>query len=384
MQVAEAADERIGIALDHWAPRFLANGVDAGDFKEVTARIPNWDAWCGAWSACAGVHEALGRAALSDGYGYSAGEHLTRAALYFHFAKFLFVHDRSQMRAAHVRAIECRRDALPWLMPPGERIEMPYAGGHLAGILRKPLLAARAPVVVMAMGLDSAKEEMHAYESAFLARGLATLAFDGPGQGEGEYAFALRGDYEVPVAAVLDWVDTRSDLDTARVGMWGVSLGGYYAARAAAFDARIKACVSLSGPYDWADGFDARNALTREAFRVRAHCRTMEDAREAARRHSLAGVATRIRCPIFIVAGGSDALIPPAHAQRLAAEVAGPVELLIVEGGNHVVNNLPYRYRPQTADWLANQLKRGAYRSRPIAPKSNAMPAKRINGSQGS
>ena len=88
--------------------------------------------------------------------------------------------------------------------------------------------------------------------SHFSARGIATLVFDGPGQGEGEYDFAIRGDYEVAVKAVVDFVETRGDLDTARIGLWGVSLGGYYAPRAAAFEKRIKACIALGGPFDWA------------------------------------------------------------------------------------------------------------------------------------
>jgi 2,6-dihydroxypseudooxynicotine hydrolase len=345
------------VALTHWAPRFIANGVDANDLRDLASAIGRWDEWCAAWSARAAQHEALGRAAAAAGYTLSAGEHLTRAALYFHFAKFLFMHDRPAMRRAHARAVECRRDALPWLQPPGERIELPYLDGRLAGILRRPAGAARPPVVLMAMGLDSAKEEMHAYESTFLARGVATFAFDGPGQGEGEYEFALRGDYEVPVAAVLEWLDTRDDLDRERVAMWGVSLGGYYAPRAAAFHPRLRACIALSGPYDWADGFDARNPLTREAFRIRARCATIDDARAAARTHSLAGVASRIRCPLLVIAGERDALCPPAHARRLAAEASGPVELLLVAEGNHVANNRPYRYRPQSADWLAAQLR---------------------------
>jgi 2,6-dihydroxypseudooxynicotine hydrolase len=82
----------------------------------------------------------------------------------------------------------------------------------------------------MAMGLDSSKEEMDSYESLFLNRGLATLTFDGPGQGEGEYDFAIRHDYEVPVGAVFDWLETRTDIDSGNAGLWGVSLGGYYAA----------------------------------------------------------------------------------------------------------------------------------------------------------
>jgi 2,6-dihydroxypseudooxynicotine hydrolase len=302
------------------------------------------------------VHERLAREALTAGHRRSAGEHFTRAGVCYHFAKFLFVHDLAAMRAAHVAAVACRQRALPLLDPPGERVEIPYDGRFLAAILRKPAGVARPPLVVMAMGLDSAKEEMDAYERTFLARGLATLAFDGPGQGEAEYDFPIRGDYEVPVARVLDWVERRDDLDPARIALWGVSLGGYYAARAAAFDRRIKACVALSGPYDWAEGFDSRNELTREAFRVRSRCATMEEAKAKARTLSLAGVANSIRCPIMIVAGELDRLTPASEARRLAAEVAGPCALLVVPGGTHVANNRAYAYRPQTADWLAARL----------------------------
>ena len=76
----------------------------------------------------------------------------------------------------------------------------------------------------MCMGLDSAKEEMDDYENRFLARGLATLAFDGPGQGEAEYDFAICPEYEKPAKAVVDFVETRSDLDAGALGIWGVSL----------------------------------------------------------------------------------------------------------------------------------------------------------------
>ena len=67
-------------------------------------------------------------------------------------------------------------------------------------------------------------------------------------------------------------------------------------------------------------------------------------------------MASRIACPRFVVAGKRDRIIPWQDAERLAREVAGPVELLVIEDGNHVANNRPYRYRPQTADWMAERL----------------------------
>ncbi len=356
MPPANGSDARVKAAISHWAPRFVANGVNLTDFEEVTGSISSWDDWCRAWSARAAVHESLGRDALAGKKFITAAEHLSRAAVTYHFAKFLFVQDVPQMRDAHLKAVECRRLALPFLDPPGERVEIPYEGKRLFGILRKPNGVARPPVVVMAMGLDSAKEEMDAYERTFLERGVATLAFDGPGQGEGEYDFAIRGDYEVAVKAVIDHIETRRDLDADRVGMWGVSLGGYYAPRAAAFEPRVKACIALSGPYDFSEHWNDLPELTREAFRVRSHCATPEEARARAATLSLREVASRIACPIFIMTGKLDRIIPWQHAERLAREVKGPVELLIIEDGNHVANNRGYRYRPQTADWMAEQL----------------------------
>jgi 2,6-dihydroxypseudooxynicotine hydrolase len=106
-------------------------------------------------------------------------------------------------------------------------------------------------VLIMVPGLDSAKEELEAYELPFLARGMATLLVDGPGQGEAEYDLPIRGDYEAPVRSMVDWVAGRADLDAGRIGLWDVSLGGYYAPRAAAYEKRIAACIGLAGPYDW-------------------------------------------------------------------------------------------------------------------------------------
>ena len=349
-------DARVQSAIAHWAPRFVSNGVPLTDFEEVTSGVERWEDWCRAWSARAAVHEELGRKSLADGYRLSAGEHLTRAAVCYHFSKFVFVVDYEQMKAAHRKAVECRNLALPLIDPPGERVQIPYEGKHLAGILRKPAGAARPPVVVMCMGLDSTKEEMDTNETVFLARGMATLTFDGPGQGEGEYDFAIRGDYEVPVKAVLDFIGTRGDLDAARVGLWGVSLGGYYAPRAAAFEKRIKACIALSGPFEWVEYFDQLPELTRNTFQVRSRSRTMAEARDRAATLTLRDVAKNITCPLFVVAGKQDRIVPWQEGERLAAAASGPVVRCFIDDGNHVANNRVYRYRSQSADWMARQL----------------------------
>lgn len=350
-------DKRVATAIEHWAPRFVSNGVSLADFEDVTRHLSSWDDWCRAWSERAQVHEELGRETLAKGHLLSAGEHLDRAAIYYHFAKFLFVHDLEQMRAAHLKAVECKQLALPYLRPPGERVVIPFGEDVITGILRKPSGATCPPILLMAPGLDSTKEELEAYETPFLDRGIATLAFDGPGQGEAEYRQPIRGDYEIAVTAIVDWLcQARADVDITRIGMWGVSLGGYYAPRAVAFEKRIRACVSISGPFDWFEIWDRIPGLTRDAFRVRSHVDTDAQAREHARTLTLKECARNITCPLFIVAGRQDPLVPWQDGERIASEAGGPVRLLMVEDGSHNANNRPYRYRTQSADWMAEQL----------------------------
>jgi 2,6-dihydroxypseudooxynicotine hydrolase len=351
-----SSDPQVKAAIAHWGPRFVTNGVVLTDFEELTGALQRYDDWCRVWSQRAGHHETLGREALARGHRLTAAECLQRAGVYYHFASFLFVHDMPQMKTAHLKGVACRQAALPHLRPPGERVEIPYEGKALAGILRKPPGYDRPPVVVMAVGLDSTKEEGEAYENPFLARGIATLIFDGPGQGEGQYDFAIRGDYEAAVKAVIDYVETRRDLDATRIGMWGVSLGGYYAPRAAAFEKRIKACIALGGPFDWAAAWDGLPELTREAFRVRSHCKTQAEARENAKTLSLVGIAQNITCPIFIVNGRNDRIVPAADAERLAREVKGKATLMMIEDGNHIATNRAYRWRSQSADWMKEML----------------------------
>jgi len=223
-------------------------------------------------------------------------------------------------------------------------------------VLREPPGDGPHPVMIMIPGLDSAKEELRSTEDLFTERGLATFSVDGPGQGEAEYDLAIRGDWEVPGTAIIDRLSREPSLDAGRVGVWGVSLGGYYAPRVASGDDRVRACVALAGPFSFADHWDARPILTREAFRVRSKSPDMATARQVAAQLTLAGRAGRIRCPLLAVMGKLDRLIPWQDAARLVDEAAGPAELLLLDQGNHGCANLAPFHRYRTADWAARQL----------------------------
>jgi dienelactone hydrolase len=349
-------DERVAMAISHWAPRFTTNGVTVGDFERITSGLQSWDDWCAAWSAVAAEHEDLGRDALAGGREMSAGAHLSQAAVYYHFAKFLLVNDLAQMREAHGNAVRCLTEALPYLDPPGRRVEIPFDGSAITAILREPHGRGPHAVMIMIPGLDSTKEELRSTEELFLDRGIATFSVDGPGQGEAEYDLAIRADWEVPGGAIIDYLITEPSLDPGRIGVWGVSLGGYYAPRVASGDPRVQACIALAGPFTFADNWDNLPILTREAFRVRSKSPDLETARARAAELTLAGRADGIRCPLLAVMGKLDRLIPWQQAERLVSEAGGEAELLLLKQGNHGCANLAPFHRYRTADWAAEKL----------------------------
>jgi 2,6-dihydroxypseudooxynicotine hydrolase len=242
-----------------------------------------------------------------------------------------------------------------YLAPDAERIEVPLDGGAMVGNLRRPAGAERPPLVVLVPGLDSTKEEFFRLENVFLERGMATLSNDGPGQGEAGYELPIRADYDVAVTTLLDALDGRTDVDLDRVGLLGVSLGGYYAPRVLAFEPRVKAGVALSGPYRFSDLWDDIPPQTRETFTAKSFAGDEAEGRARAAELDLDGVAERIRQPFLAITGRLDRLIPWEQSERAAREAPGGI-FVLHDDGNHGCANIPYKTRPLAADWLREQL----------------------------
>jgi pimeloyl-ACP methyl ester carboxylesterase len=348
-------DADIDAAISHWAPRFTTQGVDPNDFRRVTGALEHWAEWLDGWCANGDMHAALAAEAESRGRSLTAGQAWLRAALSYHFAKFVWVLDMDRHRAATDKSVAALLRAHRFLDPTAERIEVPFEGTRLVGNLRRPTAVERPGLVLLLPGLDSTKEEFFNWENVFLQRGMATFSLDGPGQGETGYHLPLRPDYEVASAAAIDALWQRQDLDPDRLGVVGVSMGGYYAARAAAFDPRIRAAVTIGGPYESGSRFDTRPEISRAAFIQYSLADTPEQAREIAHRMTLEGVLGNLAQPLLVIFGRQDRLVPYEQAERVVRE-APHAELVMYEEGNHVCNNLPYLYQPLAGDWMAERL----------------------------
>jgi 2,6-dihydroxypseudooxynicotine hydrolase len=339
----------------HWIPRFVAAGVDYGDLQGLLERIDTWDVWCQEWSAAALVHEQLGLDALAERRFFTAGQALGRAAAYYHFAGFRFYVDMAQKEAADAKAWTCYAKAAPHFQPPAERLLVPFAGTHLVGYLRLPAGRLRSPYVVIIAGMDSRKEEFHALENEFLARGMATVSYDGPGQGETWKNVKARFDDEKAVIAIIDHLTSRPELDSSRIGVYGWAMGGYFAPRAAAADSRVRACVSMPVRYGL-EAWDSLGSMQTDAYRYLFGRVSFDEGRRIGAAFTLQGILPRVQCPYLIVHGDKGDTVDRAVAERAAKEAGGGAKLVVFEDGDHLCINVRFKSWPLVTDWFSTHL----------------------------
>jgi 2,6-dihydroxypseudooxynicotine hydrolase len=351
------SDPQADLIFSHFIPRYEATGVDPNDLRKLMRSITRWEDWCRIWSEEGARHERLAEAATAQGRALTAAEAYVRASIYYHYGKHLFAAQADEFRRAHDAMLRCHTAGVTKLPNPAERVEFPFRGVAMPGWLRRPVGVERPPVAVILPGLDACKEELHAWAEAFVDRGTAALTLDGPGQGETSFHLPTTHEWGAVLGAVIDVLEKRSDVDGSRVGVVGQSLGAIYAPLAAAGEPRLKACIANCGPYDWGAVLPKMPAVSQEVFRVRSHAKSMDEAHALAKKITLEGQAERITCPLLVVFGAGDRLVPPSEGERLVKAVSGPSQLVVYEEGNHVCFNISYKFRPLTGDWMAEQLR---------------------------
>jgi len=314
--------------------------VALGEIDEVCGRLrarqDEPDAWREEWSALGARLEQSAERAEADGRRASAGNLFLRAGMYY-FTAERFIVPGPGKRAMGQKAIDCQTRGILRRYPNVERVEVPYEGRMLPALFMKaPGAAGRAPTMVAFDGLDNCKEMSVLFNGLeFAARGWHTLAIDGPGQGESLRLrdIRTRPDYEVAGTAAYEWIAARPEVDPKRVAVMGYSFGGYYAPRIVAFEKRYCACVAFGAMHwsmeTWVDGI--RRAVRTDAkASAQSHfqvpwafgARDLDEAVEMAKRFSLAGIAGRIECPLLVVHGENDRIVPLDSAKQLY-EAAG-------------------------------------------------------------
>jgi dienelactone hydrolase len=337
-------------------------GAEIGEINRIGLRLREHvgddKAWFREWAREAAVVEAAGRAHLTAGRKATAASYLLRAANYYHVGE-RFLQPKSEGLDAYRRGVECFRDAARNLTRPRiEHVEIPFEGTSLPALLvhAEPQPGAkpgRAPAMVFFDGFDITKEIQYFKGVPDLAaRGIACLIVDGPGNGESVRfrGLYLRHDTESYASAAYDYLAARPEIDPKRIGVMAISLGGYYAPRAAAFEQRFACCLAWGAQWDywqvWKERFDKLDAGNSLSLSVPWRhllwifdVDTREEAMKRLEGFRLDGVVQRITCPFLLVHGEGDEQIPLQIAQKCFDAVGAKNKTLKVfsreEGGYH-------------------------------------------------
>lgn len=331
-------------------------------FRETWAKMA--DKLCG----LAEEDEAAGRL-------FSAGEKYNRASTYYLTCERLQAHGAPGREALYQRVLQTFARGIELAKENCERVEIPYEGAHISGLLvRAEGVDGPAPILLQVNGLDSTKEMKYRVGlPAWLAkRGVSSLIIDQPGTGEALrlHNLTARYDSEHWASRVVDWLETRSDVDAKRIGMEGVSLGGYYCPRAVAFEPRFACGVVWGANHDWRD-VQKRRLDKEGSFPVPhywAHvqwvwgAKDMDEFMTIAENVHLNGVLDRIKVPFLVTHGSKDSQIPLKWAERTYEQLVNSPkrELKIFterEGGvQHSSFDNSINAGHYIADWVAETL----------------------------
>ena len=255
-------------------------GADLGESLETARRIaahedrglhPVIAEWHDEWNATAERVHAIGVEAEQRGHPVSAGEAYLRSSEYYRAAEFFLPDDPANPEIVHLWDA-MHADFVRGLTLTGvrfEEVEIPYEGTTLHGYFFPASDSGqRAPTVIVHQGFDGTAEECwYGVGAGAVRRGYNVLAFDGPGQGRAvrKQGLHFRPDWEAVVTPVVDWAVARPDVDPDRLVLYGISMGGYLAPRAATAEHRLRVVVANEGVYDvFENDADASRMTTAE------------------------------------------------------------------------------------------------------------------------
>jgi dienelactone hydrolase len=281
------------------------------------------EAW---YQALVKLGEKLERLAdrdVSENHPFTAARKYHRSSMYFIRAERMASHRDPRRLMTYKRAIKNYRLARDLAQEGVEFLDIPYKGGLMPALFIPAVKGKPAPIIIHLQGFDSIKETQFPVVQEYRRRGLSCLIVDQPGSGGALRLHGLTAEFETEqyVSKIVDFVLSRPDMKTDQIGLAGISMGGYFAPRAAAFEPRIKACAA------WGAFYDAE-ALATRPDQIRAPSvpnpadhgmwsfgiESEKEYWELRKRLKLKGVVERIKCPLYIIHGENDRQVPVQQA----------------------------------------------------------------------
>lgn len=339
-------------------PYWETLGYNHADIENVFGRIRHGSMLTKAWAGRAQEVERLAKHAESEGYLLTARDLYLRAALLYGRAQYSFYRDVPIKKAYHARLVECFERVIKYTPERIQRVRI----GDVYATLHLPAQPAAGPLpaLILIPGMDMVKEEWTRPSlSLFLPRGFATLALDGPGQGES----LLHGlkvnltNYDDAGKAAYEFLAGNPEIDPKKISLLGVSMGSYWGCRIAAAEPRLACAATGLACYG------KKHIIFRQAQpNFRANFKYMagiEDEAEfdrLAEQMTLEAAAPRIKMPLLMAQAEFDELNDLEETFTVFDQVKSPKELWVYEDQFHPMGGVSGEFYGSAADWVMARL----------------------------
>ena len=353
-------------------------GLDPTDVREAFASIKSTDndEWAAGFSAVADRYMSQAKdAEISDPSKASAL--YVKAWRLYSFGRWPVPASPSKQRA-YSKALEAFLAHAKFFDPPLEVVHIPFEGSEIVGYLRLPKNAkGPVPLVLAISGLDSRKEDLSENFGAILPYGIGFIAVDSPGTGQAPIKAGETS--ERMFSRVLDYLQTRPEVDKTRLGADGQSFGAYWATKLAILEhARLKAVVAQSPPAHatFQKDFLINNTLGNREYlfglvpalmSIYEGAHTIDDLAVIFPKMSLVSqdLIGKPTAPMLLIAGALDTQVPVSDAYLILSSGDVPKEAWINPQGGHLGRQVkvwpdPIIFRQVIIPWLVQNLAAGS------------------------
>ena len=345
---------RMEISPDHPDP----------DVRGVARRVKffNLESWHREWMEVARKNEDLAAGFEQEKRHQTAHEFYLRAADFYRRAVVYMPDTDPRMLPTFRKLEENFENAWRAVKPPFERVEINYEGHKLPALFwpGRGKAGKRLPVVYNYGGADGILlrgEDGGAGQ--YVRRGMSFFDVDGPGHGGTlrHHKLYAPPDSERVAKAVVDYLVTRADVDPARIGLHGSSMGGYSGPRCATVEKRIKAVAVWSGAYNLVEDIFDYYPPIQDRLRWLMGAKDLKEAREKMKEFTLIGRADKIECPLLVGYSIDDRVMDPRGALRLYESAVSSPDRSMLDGVGH--GQKRFDRRTYIADWFMKQLQAG-------------------------
>ncbi|GMA97723.1 alpha/beta fold hydrolase [Pelosinus sp. IPA-1] len=342
--------------------RMMAHGLDHTDYTKMIKRIANGEDHVNVCEELGDKSFAYAEEELKKGHKDAARIFFMKAVALYRIGEYDLTYLTEEKLRIYKKILDGFSKGIQlYNNMTVERVELPYKNSIMCGWMFIPNHAPKdVPVIIVMGGLTGFKEEANSMAMVLVDRGFAVLLIDGPGQGESLYFHKcyLEVDHQDAHNIMIDYIINRSDVGN-KVGIYGISFGGYLVARTAGYlSYKLAACVSRGGGYEVKDCLVIPNYLEKFTMRFGKDKKDKDFVEtNLIEKMSLKGIADKITCPLLIIHNDEDPTFNVELVKKTFAEAASTDKTFkLFSDRDHCANTDDTEARTYVVDWLADRL----------------------------